>query len=109
MQIENKTFNGRQAAATIDGIRFERIPTAGMSKSAIMNRSANVWSDTSSTWMPAINAVDIDWNNAVLPNASTTNGGEVTINTTGELLKLINDMQDEIYVLTAAVIALTQN
>ena len=109
MQIENKTFNGRQAAATVDGIRFERIPTSGMAKGAIMNMSGNVWKDTSDTWKAAINAVDIDWNNAVLPNASTTNGGTVEINTTGELLKLINDMQDEIYVLTAAVIALTQN
>lgn len=56
-----------------------------------------------------INAIDIDWNDAILPNASTDTGGQITINTTGELLDLINKMQEEIYVLTAAVIALSQN
>ena len=54
----------------------------------------------------AINAVDIDWNGAVLPNGNIGNATSVTINTTGELLKLIDDMQKEIYALSAAVIAI---
>ena len=53
-----------------------------------------------------INTVDIDWNSAVLPNSDTSTGGSKTITNSGELLKLIDDMQKEIYVLTAAVIAL---
>ena len=54
----------------------------------------------------SINAVDIDWNGAVLPDGDIANGSNLTINTTGELLKLINEMQKEIYVLSAAVIAI---
>jgi hypothetical protein len=54
----------------------------------------------------SINAVDIDWNIAELPNSDTTTGGLKTIKNSGELLKLIDDMQKEIYVLTAAVISL---
>ena len=54
-----------------------------------------------------INAVDIDWNGAVIPNGDIENGTSETINTTGELLSLINKMQEEIYVLSAAVVALS--
>ena len=53
-----------------------------------------------------INAVAIDWNKAQLPNSSNT-GGNLEITTTGQLLSLINEMQKEIYTLTAAVIALS--
>jgi len=53
-----------------------------------------------------INAVDIDWNGAVLPDGNIQTAGSVTINTSGELLNLINEMQKEIYVLSAAVIAI---
>jgi hypothetical protein len=55
-----------------------------------------------------INAVQIDWNGAVLPNGNPENAGNLTIDTTGDLLKTINDMQEQIYVLTSAVIALAQ-
>lgn len=53
-----------------------------------------------------INAVEIDWNGAVLPDANPSTGGSTSINDTSDLLELINTMQKEIYVLTAAVIAL---
>ena len=58
---------------------------------------------------PVVNAVEIDWNGAILPNAEITTGGPKTINTTGELLNLVNEMQKEIYTLTAAVIAVAQS
>ena len=45
-----------------------------------------------------LNAVEIDWNGAVLSNAD--------IATTSDLLELVNEMQKEIYVLGAAVISL---
>ena len=89
MIIENKTFNGRQAAATFDGIHFGRIPTAGMSKVTIMNMAANIWKDTSDTWQSAINAVDIDWNDAEVEDG-------VVIKTTGELLSWIKSKSSEI-------------
>lgn len=56
----------------------------------------------------SVNAIDIDWNAAELPNANPSDGGKKTIYTSGELLKLIDDIQKEIYVLTAAVIALSE-
>jgi hypothetical protein len=108
MQIEDKVYNGRKTTAKIDGIQFNNISVSGIAKQDIMSRSLNIWKNGSDNWYPGINAVDIDWNEAVLPHASTNNGGEVVINTTGELLDLIDKMQDEIYVLTAAVIALSQ-
>ena len=56
-----------------------------------------------------INAVEIDWNGAVLPDADPSTGGPTSaINDTSQVLELINTMQKEIYVLTAAVIALSQ-
>ena len=55
-----------------------------------------------------IHSVEIDWDGAVLPNADANTGGSKTINDTSELMALINTMQKEIYVLTAAVVALAQ-
>ena len=98
--------------ANIDGVEFNKI--RGISNtlptgSPVSPASArNLWTNGTSslsTWK-GTNSVDIDWNGAVLPNANLTTGGSVTINTTGELLKLINDMQQEIYTLSAAVIAI---
>lgn len=51
---------------------------------------------------PVVNAVEIDWNGAVIPNGDIENGTSKTINTTGDLLSLINKIQEEIYVLSAA-------
>lgn len=51
-------------------------------------------------------APDINWCGALLPNASPSSAGAITINTSSDLLDLINNMQQEIYTLTAAVIAL---
>lgn len=54
-----------------------------------------------------MHCVQIDWNGAQLPNADPTTGGQYTITHTSSLLSLINEMQKEIYTLTAAVIALS--
>ena len=63
----------------------------------------------SSANFPLVNAVDIDWNGAVLKGADLENNANLTLNTSGDLLKLIEDIQKEIYVLSAAVIALGSN
>lgn len=42
--------------------------------------------DTPST---LVNAVDIDWNSAILPNGNPEDASDLTINTTGELLRMI--------------------
>ena len=57
-----------------------------------------------------INALEIDWNEAILSEANPDNSGQYgPINDTSQLLELINTIQKEIYVLTAAVIALISN
>jgi hypothetical protein len=54
-----------------------------------------------------VNTVEIDWNGATLDAADPASGGSYgPINDSAQLLELINTMQKEIYVLTAAVIAL---
>jgi hypothetical protein len=55
---------------------------------------------------PSIVALDITWCDAQLPNSSDT-GGNKSISTTEDLLTLINEMNKRLYVLTAAVIALS--
>ena len=72
--------------------------------------SDNVVTDLRSgdTAAKLFDAVQIDWNGAYLDSADIQNGGPLTINTTGDLMTLVNEMQKEIYVLSAAVIALSQ-
>ena len=55
-----------------------------------------------------VNAVDIDWNNAVIPYGNLETGQSVTVNSTGELLSLISKMQQEIFILSAAVASLSE-
>ena len=55
---------------------------------------------------PMIVALDINWCGAQLGNSSN-NSGKETINTTEELLTLIDTMNTRLYNLTAAVIALS--
>ena len=86
------------------GITFNQVKTAGLKLGSwpiILNGQSGPDEDGGS-----INAVDIDWNGAVLPNGDIENGTSVTINTTGDLLKLIDKMNEQIYALSAAVIAI---
>lgn len=86
------------------GIQFNQVKTAGVklgSWPVILDGQSGPDEDGG-----AINAVDIDWNGAVLPNGDIENGTSVTINTTGDLLKLIDKMNEQIYALSAAVIAI---
>ena len=98
--------------ATLDGIEFDKIKTYSQStvlaKSAMSGYDKAVWKANGSTdgWKGSVNAVDIDWNEGIVPNGDLANGTSKTIKTTGDLLSLINTMQQEIYVLSAAVVAL---
>ena len=99
--------------AEIDGISFNKIKTSAksvLSANPVMpaDNGNVVWKNGNTSlaeWM-GVNAVDIDWNSAVLENGDLATGGSKTIYTTGDLLKLIDDMQQEIYTLAAAVIAI---
>lgn len=107
--ISNITKNGMTAvSAILDGISFNSITRSGFNSGSSYIKADTPWKLLNNTapMQYAINAVDIDWNEAVLPNSNLTSGGSVTIKTTGELLKLIDDMQQEIYTLAAAVIAI---
>ncbi len=66
---------------------------------------ANLGAESGDPIATILNAVEIDWNGAILENADIENGTSKTINTTSDLLELINEMQKEIYVIGAAVIA----
>lgn len=99
--------------AKIDGTVFNKILTNGellaQGKGVCLKSNENVWKAGGSTtnWVCAVNAVDIDWNEAVIPYGNLETGESVTVKTTGELLSLISKMQQEIFVLSAAVAALS--
>ena len=99
--------------ADIDGTVFNKILTNGsfleQGKGVCLKSNLDVWKPNGSTtgWVCAVNAVDIDWNEAVIPYGDLETGKDVTVKTTGELLSLISKMQQEIFVLSAAVAALS--
>ena len=98
------------ASAKLDNIQFNKIQYIGTNDSARTVQYANPWSSEhpSSSMAYTINAVDIDWNEAVIPYGNLETGESVTVKTTGELLSLISKMQQEIFVLSAAVAALSE-
>lgn len=107
--ITNITYdNGTgYVKAKLDGIQFNEINYLGLGGPMAYTLNGNAWAQRNpSKFEYAINAVDISWNGAILPHGDITNGSSKTINSTGELLKMIDDMQQEIYSLAAAVIAI---
>ena len=105
----------RTRSAVLDNIQFTNINISdGQGATLRRTRSEAPWKTASSEPQImsdsafAVSGIDIDWNGAVLPNGNLENSSSLTINTTGELLNLINEMQKEIYALSAAVIALAK-
>ena len=98
-------------SANLDGIQFNNIEKRGYNSAIKYVRANTPWStlDTSTPLQPAVNAVDIDWNEAVIPHGNLETGGSATVNSTGELLSLISRMQQEIFELSATVTALNNN
>ena len=69
----------------LNGINFTSIKTAGVEKEQwplLLTGQQGPDEDGG-----IVNAVDIDWNGAVLPNSNTTFGTSITINTTGEIIR----------------------
>ena len=97
--INNITFNNVPSQKSGTVVADHLIPMTAKSYSTVQDYVNNGFT-------PLFDAININWNGAVLPNGSST-GGSITIERTDQLLELINNMQDEIYVLTAAVIALS--
>ncbi len=77
------------ASAKLDGIQFNEIQKVGTQDSVRTVQKTNPWStrNTSTPMAYTINAVDIDWNNAVIDE-------NTIIKTTGELLSLIKDIKE---------------
>ena len=98
------------SSAKLDGIQFNNIQRVGYNSTTKYVLENTPWDtlDTSTSVKPAVNAVDIDWNEAVIPYGNLETGQSVTVNSTGELLSLISKMQQEIFVLSAAVAALSE-
>ena len=98
------------ASAKLDGIQFNNIQRSGHNSPKRYVPADTPWNtlDTSTPIKPAVNAVDIDWNEAVIPYGNLETGQSVTVNSTGELLSLISKMQQEIFILSAAVAALSE-
>ena len=87
---------------TIDGIQFNNIYSSSEGGTLIGDTlTAQTFGD-----IPIINGAEIDWNAAQLPNSGDTAGNQ-QIDSTGNLLSLINEMNKRLYALTAAVIALS--
>ena len=77
------------SSAQLDGIQFNNIQKKGFNSTVKYVREGNPWStlDTSTPVQPAVNAVDIDWNEAVIDE-------NTIIKTTGELLSLIKYIKE---------------
>ena len=93
---------------TKNNITFTSFPTGNITNSAYPPANdplTKVAAGKASSFI--LQSVLIDWNGAQLPNADPTTGSTITLNRTEDLLNLINEMQKEIYTLTAAVIALS--
>ena len=94
-----KTAGAANSSAKLDGIQFNKIQKTGYNSTAKYVLKNTPWYtlDTTTPLKPAVNAVDIDWNEAVIPYGNLENGDSVTVNSTGELLSLISKMQQEVY------------
>ena len=99
------------STAKLDGIQFNNIQSERINSATRYVLKDTPWStlDPSTSIKPAVNAVDIDWNEAVIPYGNLETGGSATINSTGELLSIISKMEQEIFELSATVTALNNN
>lgn len=99
------------SSAELDGIQFNNIYRSGYNSVKRYVLADTPWYtlDAQTSVKPAVNAVDIDWNAAVIPYGNLETGNSTTVNSTGELLSLISKMQQEIFELSATVTALNNN
>jgi hypothetical protein len=90
--------------ANYNGIEFNNVKQYGNFVSAGPLRIQGLDGTDLDDGTGIINAIDIDWNGAKLPNVSLSYlQNNNTINTSGDLLALINDMQGQINVLAELV------
>lgn len=82
------------SSAKLDGIQFNKIQNTGYNSNTKYVLVNTPWKtlDAKTPLQPAVNAVDIDWNAAVIPYGNLETGDSVTVNSTGELLSLISQI-----------------
>ena len=109
--ISSNSENLATSSANLDGIQFNKIQKKGLDSVARYVLKDTPWStlDPSTSVKPAVNAVDIDWNAAVIPYGNLETGESATVNSTGELLSIISKMQQGILELSDIVTALNNN
>ena len=78
------------SSAELDGVQFNSIQRNGLNSTKKYVLVNTPWStlDTNTPLKPAVNAVDIDWNEAVIDESTV-------INTTGDLLSLIKNIKEQ--------------
>ena len=94
-EISNiKTENLAASSAKLDGIQFNNIQKDGYNSVSRYVLKDTPWStlNPKTPVKPAVNAVDIDWNAAVIPYGNLETGDSTTVNSTGELLLLISQI-----------------
>lgn len=89
----------------VSGINFKNYSTSDGEISVISPVALNNFTiDDIPYFGGVVNAVEIDWNSAELPNVSLDAlDGKNTVINTGHLMALINDMQGQINVLAEKV------
>ena len=98
------------ASANLDGIQFNNIQRSGHnSVKRYVPKNTPWYTLDTSTVKPAVNAVDIDWNAAVIPYGNLETGESATVNSTGELLSIISKMQQEIHYTPDSIFGSPQN
>ena len=81
------------ATFTLNGIQFTATEAPQQLPDKYGNGDNGDFADAGTDGVePFINAVEIDWNGAVLPQSNISNGGSLTINNTGDLLNLVNEI-----------------
>ena len=90
------SLGAKFASAKLDGIQFNKIQKVGSEDPFRTVQYKSPWftGDTSTPMKYTINAVDIDWNEAVIPYGNLETGESVTVKTTGELLSLISQISE---------------
>ena len=98
------------SSAELDGIQFNNIYRSGYNSVKRYVLADTPWYtlDAQTSVKPAVNAVDIDWNAAVIPYGNLENGDSATVNSTGELLSLISQISKMQQVAHYTVDSITQ-
>lgn len=92
IQLNNITFSNIDTTSIVSGVGNKYVLADIVDRNGKYNATKveNGAAQSTPKYFPFINAIDIDWNGAKLTD-------NITINTTGQLLKIISDLYNEIF------------